>query len=229
MKKAIAAVLVLCLTFVLSACAPIQITEDNRTEKAIDTSFGVMTLFEEWTPLVFTEGQSFSYDFIINTGEYTSAGKFLLSVRGKAPSGLRFSWKFEIGSETLSGSCFGTSEKFYKKLSDFCKKDYILNTFFTSVFVVYEGSNTFNQLIGTYEDIPIGETWTRTSLGIEYEYSLDGINNYAGVDGITYTTRENGVPADVFCISPFIPLPSMTLYFVGENGYVFAQLNGAIF
>ncbi len=208
---------IICLSISLSACSVKEIKDEDASTAYIDRGFGMWDDFESWTPLEFKSGQTMNYDFEISTGQYIVNGKFALTIRGKAPAGLRFAWKFSIGKESKTGSCSGTSANFIEKFRNFCSNNPIYSTVYTALFVPYNNMDKFNKLITDDNKMQIGQTWKSSSMGEEYLNKFESIDNHGGVDGFTVASYLDEAPEQIICISPFISLPSMSMFFLNTN------------
>lgn len=226
---------IICLCVLLSACSVVNITDNNRATVKIDNDASMSELFNSWTPLKFKSGQTFNYDFVISTDKYTVNGIFALSVRGIAPAGLNFSWKFTIGNDEKKGSYFGSSKKFLNKLEKFCSDNVLYSTVYAALFVPYKDMDQFSTLVSQNQQLHIGDSWPVSVLGEGYTAKLESVDNHGGIDGFTMTTLLNDVPEQIICVSPYTVLPILSAYFIeneSENTkteiQVVCELSGAI-
>lgn len=226
--------LILAVTVLISGCGITQITDKNKSSASINPdAIGTNPdLFDTWSPLSFERGQTLSYNFEINTGKYTVNGNFILSVSGLFKSKPNFSWQFTIGHETNSGSFRGSSADFVAKLKEFCSENTVEAMIFEALFTTYEGTEMFNNLVASKTDLEIGMTWTTSYQGQSYEHKLESIDTYGAIDGFSVVSSVNGIPSQVICISPFIPLPSMVMFLMesdsGEASHIVCELSGAV-
>ncbi len=223
----------LCVALFFSGCGKIvQITDDKMTVKKIDAFDDVGELFDAWRPLDFEGGESFRYAFEINTGEYVSNGRFEISVGGKGPNGLRFAWRFTIGSEVFSGGYFGKSTKFYSKLGEFCNENPITSLVFNALIAPYETAGMYNSVVAKFDGFEAGNELKTTYRGREYLHKIDGQASFGCIDGFTITTSLGDVLSNVICISPYTPFPTYTLFFSDSEKnpdfYIMCNLEAAV-
>lgn len=223
----------LCLVMLLSGCGVVEITDKNRSSASIDP-YDPMNreLFNDWTPLTFSGGQAFSYNFEIDSDKYKVNGNFTFSVKGSNRSRLRFDWRFTIGKETDNGNFRGSSENFIEKLKEYCKDSAIRAMVCEAIFSPYDGATLYNQILADNQAIEIGMKWNTKYQGQTYEHELLSVDSYGSVDGFSVSSSVNDIPTQVICISPFIPLPTMTLFLTesdaGEPIDIICELAGAI-
>lgn len=96
----------------------------------------------------------------------------------------------------------------------------------------YSNANLYNQFVAQNDNIEVGFEWSSTISGVDYTYSIEDIETYGGIGGFTVLTCEDGIPMQSICISPYISLPSMVMYFFdtdsNNDNYVICELTGAI-
>ncbi len=232
-SKIKAIIVLLCVVMMATGCGVVQITDENKSSASINPEDPTnRVLFESWSPLTFCGGQTLSYNFEISGGKYTVNGNFILSVQGKNESRLKFDWQFNIGKETDNGSFRGNSADFVKKLKEYCKESSVKSMVYQSIFTTYEGAAMYNSLVANDKPLEIGMTWHTSYQGQKYEHSLLSVDSYGSIDGFSVSSSVNGIPSQVICISPFIPLPSMTMFLTendsGEPIDIVCELAGAI-
>lgn len=225
--------IILCVSLLFSGCGSIvQITDDNKTVREITAFDDIGELFAEWHPLDFAGGESFRYAFEINTGEYVVNGKFEFSVSGKAPNGLRFAWKFTVGSEIFSGGYFGKATKFFNKFGDFCNENPITSLVFNALAAPYEAAGMYNTVIANFEKFEVGVELKTNYKGKEYIHKVESKDTFGNIDGFTITTSLDGVLSNVICISPYTPFPIYTLFFSdsdeSQDFYIMCNLEAAV-
>lgn len=225
--------LLLCIVILLSGCGVIEITDNNRSSASIDPDDPMnRTLFNEWTPLTFNGGQAFSYNFEIDSSQYKVNGNFTFSVKGSNQARLRFDWQFTIGNETDNGNFRGSSEDFIEKLKEYCNESAVRAMVCEAIFSPYEGATLYNQIIADDQAIELGMKWNTKYQGQTYEHELLSVDSYGSIDGFLVSSSVNGVPTQIICISPFVPLPTMTLFLMennsGEPVDIVCELFGAI-
>lgn len=233
MKKMKFIFIIICIAMLFSGCGRIvNITDDNKSQKKIDEFDDVGALFDEWTPISFEGGESFRYVFQINTGEYFADGVFELSVSGKAPNGLRFAWKFQIGDEVFKGGYFGKSTKFYNKFADFCDENPITALIFNALAAPYETAGMYNTVIANFDKFEVGNELKTTYKGKEYTHVIEDKDTFGNMDGFTITTSLDEVPLNVICISPYTAFPTYSLFFSSSDAnpefFVMCYLEAAI-
>lgn len=233
MKKTKIIIIILCMAMLFSGCGRIvTITNDNKSVKTISSFDNVGDLFDEWSPVEFSGGESFRYAFEINTGTYVVNGTLDFSVSGKAPNGLRFAWKFTVGTEVFSGGYFGKSTKFYNKFNDFCGENPITTLIFNALVAPYEAAGMYNTVVANFDKFEVGNDLKTTYKGKKYCHVIKSKDTFGDIDGFTITTSLDEVPINVICISPYTPFPTYALFFSDSDGnsdfYVMCNLEAAI-
>ncbi len=226
------AVLVICIAVIFSGCGKlISVTSENSVRREISAFDDVSELYGKWAPMKFAKGESYNYYFVINTGEYVVDGNFELTVGGKAPDGLKFAWRFTIGSEELNGGYYGNNDKFLSKLNAFCEDDPIMSMVFEAIVNTYSTAS-FYSMMADYDDFEIGTQIKSDHMGVEYVHTVKEKSTFGKIDGFLLESAVEGVVTNVVCVSPFTSLPIYTLFFTDsqESGdsYIMCNLEGAI-
>lgn len=233
MKNMKFVLIIICIAMLFSGCGRIEtITDENKSVKTITELDDIGTLFDEWHPMDFSGGESFRYAFAINTGTYVADGTLDFSVSGKAPNGLRFAWKFTIGTETFSGGYFGKSIKFYNKFGEFCNENPITALVFNVIAAPYEAAGMYNTVVANFDNFKVGVELKTNYKGLEYVHKVESKDTFGGIDGFTVVTSLDDVPQNVICISPYTPFPTYALFFSdsqeNQDFYIMCYLEAAI-
>ena len=233
MKRFKILLLVLCVVTLFSGCGRlVKITTINSTSKTITAFDDIPALFKTWRPLDFASGESYRYAFEIFTGEYYVNGTLEFSVRGKAPAGLRFAWKFTIGKEVIKGGYFGKNTKFFNKFGEFCSENPITAMVFEALVTPYEAASVYNTVVAQFDDFDIGVELQTDHGGKKYYHKVESKSVFGGIDGYVISTTYENIPQSVMCISPFTAFPTYSLYFSDDEAntdfYIMCNLEAAI-
>lgn len=223
----------LCAAFILSGCGIVEITDKNKSSASINPNDPRnRELFNTWAPLTFESGQTLSYNFKITNSQYNVNGNFTFSVSGRNQSKLRFDWQFNIGNEKDSSSFKGSSAEFIEKLREYCKESSVRTMVFEAIFSSYDGAALYNSLLANNKELELGMKWSTKYQGQAYEHELLSIDSYGSIDGFSVVSSVNSIPTQIICISPFVPLPTMTLFLIeaddGSPVDIVCELSGAI-
>lgn len=235
MRKSVIKIFALLMSVLMlvSGCGKlVKVTQSNKSYRTINSFDSPVVLFDGWKPLNFKSGEAYRYFFEINTGVNIVDGHFELSVGGRAPKNLKFAWKYTIGFETMEGGCYGTTDKFYEKLGEFSDKNPLTAMVFSSLIAPFEYSSLYTKLVSDFSKFDIGSTLEAEYKGVNYKHRVESKESIGGIDGYTMMTSRDDIPLSVITVSPFVELPTYSLFFSDEKGeeafYIMCSLEGVI-